>query len=598
MGWSTKKGCPNCGRKNLEETDARCPTCKTKLFDLEPEISGRIKRVSFWIALYGWVQCLYWAFDTLVFLVGDAYETGVSVNVWLYSCTRLGIGATLVYFAKKAKKRPDKVASFLTYTMWVLSVKIILMMSFDCLFYNSSLFSGQPRKAGIVYGVGIAIWLFQYVKGQKKTIGSLQQQVGNPLYQREHTVSDVKTKITINGGRGLTVQNQNKASRNILAYVVCVVFVLVVFSVAAGLLFLSEPNKSKNESSASATATNLAKPDFGGVDAGEETKRDHGLDDSDAVFEALKLRARADQGDAEAQFELGRQYLIGKSVEKQSYEMAAYWYQKAAAQTNADALLHLGMLYCKGLGVPCDQQKGLELIRQAGDQGDAKLQYLIGVMFGTKDEKLLPYDPAEAAYWFHEAALQSHVESQKYLGVMYYFGKGVQRDFVEAARWLQEPAEQGDMKAQRLLGSMYELGQGVDKNLAEAARWYRKAADQGDEQAQTFLGSMYIFGDGVVKDMVEAAHWLRKAAEQGSAYAQRELGKMYYRGMGVVKDPKQAYIWLLIASSRGLTDCEELIERVEADAFLTPSDIREARTIAREWRPRVVAVPVGERGHK
>jgi len=558
---------------------------------LEPEISGRIKRVSFWIALYGWVQCLYWAFDTLVFLVGDAYETGVSVNVWLYSCTRLGIGATLIYFAKKAKKRPDKVASFLTYTMWVFSAKIVLMMSFDCLFYNSSLFSGQPRKAGIVYGVGIAIWLFQYVKGQKKTIGSLQQQVGNPLYQREHTVSDVKTKITINGGRGLTVQNQNKASRNILAYVVCVVFVLVVFSVAAGLLFLSEPNKSKNESSASAAATNLDTPDFDGVDAGDKPKYDPDRLLFDALVTPDELQERAEQGDVKAQLDLARMYRNGNSFEEQNYAKAAYWFTKAAAQTNADALLHLGMLYCKGLGVPCDQQKGLELIRQAGDQGDAKLQYLIGVMFGTEDEKLLPYDPAEAAYWFHEAALQSHVESQKYLGVMYYFGKGVQRDFVEAARWLQEPAEQGDMKAQRLLGSMYELGQGVDKNLAEAARWYRKAADQGDEQAQTFLGSMYIFGDGVVKDMVEAAHWLRKAAEQGSEYAQRELGKMYYRGMGVVKDPKQAYIWLLIASSRGLTDVEKLIEQVEADPFLTANDIREARAIASEWRPQVVAVP-------
>ncbi len=349
-------------------------------------------------------------------------------------------------------------------------------------------------------------------------------------------------------------------------------------------------NRPDHGDCAAPTAASNAVPGLSQTDAGVPFDKGAGNEfDPDQYLKDFEeyedIRQRAEEGHADAQLQLGGMYVTGKGV-PQDYAKAAEWYQKAADQTNAWAQIRLGRLYGRGLGVPKDLQKAVELTRQAGDQGDAKIQNMIGWLIEYPDHfGDLGLDLAEAAYWHHEAAQQGHVESQEHLGIMYFFGKGVQRDFVEAARWLQEPAKQGAMKAQRLLGTMYEEGQGVDKNLVEAARWYRKAADQGDEKAQIFLGSMYCFGDGVDKDMVEAAHWLRKAAEQGSALAQGCLGEMYYKGQGVVKNPKQAYIWLLIASARGHTDVEELIEQCESDPFLTANDIREAREIAAKWQP-------------
>ena len=63
----------------------------------------------------------------------------------------------------------------------------------------------------------------------------------------------------------------------------------------------------------------------------------------------------AEQGDAEAQYRLGRLYTKGLGV-PQDYTQAADLYRKAAEQGNAAAQRNLGWLYTKGLGVPQDYE--------------------------------------------------------------------------------------------------------------------------------------------------------------------------------------------------------------------------------------------------
>ncbi len=61
-------------------------------------------------------------------------------------------------------------------------------------------------------------------------------------------------------------------------------------------------------------------------------------------------RPLAEQGDADAQYNLGLMYDKGYGV-PQDYVQARQWYEKAAAQGLADAQVGLGMLYRKGQGV-------------------------------------------------------------------------------------------------------------------------------------------------------------------------------------------------------------------------------------------------------
>ncbi len=66
-----------------------------------------------------------------------------------------------------------------------------------------------------------------------------------------------------------------------------------------------------------------------------------------------ELRLLAEQGDADAQFNLGGMYAEGRGV-PQDYARAVKWSRKAAEQGVAEAQYNLGVRYGKGQGVPQD----------------------------------------------------------------------------------------------------------------------------------------------------------------------------------------------------------------------------------------------------
>lgn len=69
-----------------------------------------------------------------------------------------------------------------------------------------------------------------------------------------------------------------------------------------------------------------------------------------AATDIQSLTHRAENGDAEAEYELGRAYQWGILVQ-QNYPEALRWYQKAAEQGNTDARFSLAAMYFDGLGV-------------------------------------------------------------------------------------------------------------------------------------------------------------------------------------------------------------------------------------------------------
>ena len=65
------------------------------------------------------------------------------------------------------------------------------------------------------------------------------------------------------------------------------------------------------------------------------------------------LRARAEQGEADAQFDLGVAYAAGDGVPEDEAE-ALRWYRLAADQGHAAAQTRVGTMYANGRGVPRD----------------------------------------------------------------------------------------------------------------------------------------------------------------------------------------------------------------------------------------------------
>ena len=81
-------------------------------------------------------------------------------------------------------------------------------------------------------------------------------------------------------------------------------------------------------------------------------------------------RQAAEQGDSEAQFNLGLCYENGEGVPKDLAE-AVKWYRKAAEQNDADAQFNLGACYANGEGVSKNMAEAVKWYRKAAEQGDA-----------------------------------------------------------------------------------------------------------------------------------------------------------------------------------------------------------------------------------
>ena len=170
--------------------------------------------------------------------------------------------------------------------------------------------------------------------------------------------------------------------------------------------------------------------------------------DGDAIpvqaEELNSYKLAAAQGDAQAQYQIGRMYDFGRGVEK-NYAEALKWYKLAAAQGLADAQNYLGDMYGLGLGVVIDY--------------------------------------AEAVKWYKLATAQGLAQAQYNLGDLYFSGHGVVQDYAEAVKWYKLAAAQGLAQAQNNLGSMYHHGQGVVQDYVRAHMWSNLAATKGDADA-------------------------------------------------------------------------------------------------------------------
>ena len=179
----------------------------------------------------------------------------------------------------------------------------------------------------------------------------------------------------------------------------------------------------------------------------------------------------------QSQLSAKEMYEIGdKNYRKKNYSEALKWYRKAAEQGNAEAQINLGGMYLYGKGVPQDNSKAVKWFRKAAEQENAMAQKNIGWLY--EQGKGVPQDDSEAVKWFRKAAEQGDEEARAYLGWMYEKGRGVLQDNSEAVKWYKKAAEQGNVDTQTNLGSIYEKRKDVQQYDSESVERYRKAAAQ------------------------------------------------------------------------------------------------------------------------
>jgi TPR repeat protein len=123
------------------------------------------------------------------------------------------------------------------------------------------------------------------------------------------------------------------------------------------------------------------------------------------------MQAKADGGNAEAQFSLGLRFANGAGTAL-DYMQAAYWYLRAADQNHPLAQFNLGVMFAGGQGMDRDEAKAMMWIKRAAQQGDAGAQNNLGVRHHRASFEGLPEDARESnleAYkWFRLAAAQGY----------------------------------------------------------------------------------------------------------------------------------------------------------------------------------------------
>ena len=318
-----------------------------------------------------------------------------------------------------------------------------------------------------------------------------------------------------------------------------------------------------------------------------------------AQFEATK--AKAETGDAQAQYNLADCYLVGQGVAKDEVE-AVNWYRKAADQNYVLAEDDLGICYAIGLGVAKDDVKALKWWRKAAQQNCSDAQLSLGVCFQTGHG--VEQDNVQAYKWYNLAAAQGDTNA---IGARDSIAKSMTPDQITEGQRLsaeftpkketsgsssefgatKAKAETGDAQAQYNLGVCYDQGQGVAQDHAEAVKLYREAADQGFAEAQNELGLCYFWtgeGLGVARGFVEAVKWYREAANQGYAEAQCNLGRCYLFGQGVSQDYVQAYKWFNLAAAQGNTNASMFLPGIALR--MSPEAIAKAERLSGEFVPR------------
>ena len=120
-----------------------------------------------------------------------------------------------------------------------------------------------------------------------------------------------------------------------------------------------------------------------------------------------------------------------------------------------------------------DWATALKHFRALAEAGDAKAQYMLGVMYesGTKASP----DLKQAVHWYRKAAAQGNTAAQHSLAALEKWRRTAER--------IRPLAEQGQAHAQYNLGVKHLNGLGGPQDDVEARRLFGLAVEQGQVRA-------------------------------------------------------------------------------------------------------------------
>lgn len=249
---------------------------------------------------------------------------------------------------------------------------------------------------------------------------------------------------------------------------------------------------------------------------------------------------------------------------------------------------------------PETQMEGLVMLKEEAESGNVHVMCDYGRLFNTPGSPVTQ-SKEEALFWYKKAADAGDDRGQFYLGLAYYNGDLIEKDYAKASNWFTLAAEKGYPLAQYYLGHMYFRGNGVPKDTSEAMRWFTLSVDRECNEARVSLGDifsdpkwpnrdlnyaftlykqamesgypsafyriamMYYKGVYVPVNHIQASKFFRLGAEKDHPGCSYMIGRMYYIGEGVERNPAFGRRYLEIAVQLGSVEAKEFLDKVDVE---------------------------------
>ena len=135
-----------------------------------------------------------------------------------------------------------------------------------------------------------------------------------------------------------------------------------------------------------------------------------------------------------------------KAHDAGDYDAAAREWEPLAEQGNVEAQYNLGLMYYNGQGLTQNSAEAVKWYRLAAEQAHAYARLNLGAMY--RNGQGVPEDFVKAAKWYRLAAEQGNAIAQDNLGILYYFGDGVLQNNLISYMWTNLAFENGAPEAE------------------------------------------------------------------------------------------------------------------------------------------------------
>jgi TPR repeat protein len=258
------------------------------------------------------------------------------------------------------------------------------------------------------------------------------------------------------------------------------------------------------------------------------------LDNVERAFELLNAAAKLDY--VPAFLRLGEYY---NEKRYRNIEKAFYWYKKAAAREEPEALVYLGIAHSRGKFVKKDTVLAEQLFERAAKVGDAEIVRTIGQAYvacrdisWTQTQTRNKWEKARS--WLERAAARGSNSANWDLTYYYFHGCGPKQNRRKAVEWFFK----------------MDGGRPHGKFLA---RWYGETAFAlyPKKSQEIFkLGEAYKYGIGVPADIEKAYATYYEAAQMGSPCAAGAIANLQLsHKINIGRDAMTPLSWALLFSS-------------------------------------------------